>query len=181
MRITRKLKTALYQKLILDTELINYYTSEVEDYSGNIDDYIAESGLELQPRDIKYPAVRFKILDNLPTEPCRNCDDKRKILFDIYFESRQMNSDEIDDLMDITRDIYTEDCGRALGLFTETSTYALIAGSGEELDVWDIEEIAYNKYKAVDEPRIIRQESKESGVNYLGFIRFQMIAGSNRL
>ena len=170
---SQKVKTAIYQKIIQDAQLQEWF---LENYNSiDVDIYVWESGSELLPAEIKFPAIRYKLTGNRPYSrgECNNCGWRRLIDFDIYVESVDSNTRESDELIDIVKDIFLEDCGRGLGSFTGTAGYIGVAGSGFGIETWDIEEVTSGQFRAQEEPfDFTGQKPVRNGKSIFSYVRF---------
>lgn len=172
MALTRyNIKALLFQAIVQDTAFVAW----VVDYHSSLTttQLVAELGSNVPSTQVKYPAIRYKIVSDLPESTDR--EGMRTVIFDIYMENRDENSDQADDLMGIVRDIFVANKGRALGVFSESSAYATAIGdSDKQVRVWDVREVANEQIKSSEErgrnSRDLRLETK--GEIYFSMIRF---------
>jgi hypothetical protein len=140
--ITKKI--VIYQRLLQSIDLLNWYTSRYS--ASSLQPYIYESSQSLPSKDIKYPSIRYKLLP--PMHPIASCDlCTEEMIFDIYIESRKENTNESDELIDIVRNLFFENCGRGTGIFTETNEqYILLTGGQRQVHTWDAEVIFQDQF-----------------------------------
>lgn len=150
--VTRsKIKTMIYQNLVQDSDLQVYL-------GANYLEKIAESGQEIQSNNIKYPAIRYRIVSDIPALLCRDCQDRRHLIFDIMFETRMESKYQSDDLIDLVRDIFTNQNKKRISDLTVTPAYNSDVGilnktkNQPELYATDCKEIGMNQIGSSDEP-----------------------------
>lgn len=97
--VTRaKLKTMIRYNLIQDTTLQSFLGT-------NYSKHILDAGQEIPSKEILYPAIRYKVVSDSPALLCRDCADRRDVIFDILIDTRKESKIQSDDLIDIIRNI----------------------------------------------------------------------------
>lgn len=110
-------------------DLINYYTSIGE----NIDDHLWYIGTDISSCENPFPAIRFDIeLTDYPD--CKLYD----LCISLYIETRQCNNQEVNQILDILRQLFLYEKEGYVGLYTESTGFQLLANSTPPLPNTDI-------------------------------------------
>lgn len=158
MTFRDKYKTLIYQYALQNPELLAWFT---ENYPfATVTEHFSEFGLTDNASDIKYPAIRYKLVKDDPIRRDK-CDGLRFCTLHIYIESAQENTNEVDELIELFRNIYTEKEGRAIGIFSESTGYVNDFGAESSMKVNDSYEVTSDVVKNQ------AQSTSVSGVNNL--------------
>lgn len=133
-----------------------------------------------------YPAIRFDFTESDLNANCNGCVCLRNVVVDIYIETRKDNFHEADQLTEIIRDLFREDCGRYLTSWTETPEFQAISANVPLLnkpnywtpgdtsfmvDSWGWKELINDHYAASDTFR--QQSFVADGELQISWIRFE--------
>lgn len=177
---TYALKAAIYQMIVQHPDFLAWAAAEYP----ALDDptkLVKEVGSNSPSKDTIMPAICYRVVYNDPEKQPRR--DIRLVTFDILAESNKNSTDELDELLDLMRDIFLDNDGRELGIFTEGSGYKdAVGATGEELSLmlWGVKEIA--RGEITPDPTFSTGSDQLLAMpNYhYGYVRMQMTVADAR-
>jgi len=178
---TYAIKAAIYQVIVQNADYLAWVASEHPGI-GSAASIVAEIGGDTPSDKVVMPAIRYRLVKNYPQQPPRTTP--RSVTFDIYVESNTNSTDELDELLDLMRDVFLGSEGREFGVFTESANYKTAVGATDDelsLMVWDVKEIDRGEIGTGDPTFQNNAGMPLSMPNYhYGFSRFQMTVADAR-
>lgn len=187
IRIRERIKTMIYLSVINNAELATYLD---EQFGTTVEEHFYEAGAELNSEEIIYPAIRYRLISDPDTDSeCEDCNTIPAI-FEMYVEAREQLTQHSDNIIDILRSHFKAGGGRALGLFTESSTFqnALIDSGVESGDAFVLSTWACDVLNAtqlttpdasLEDVKVTQLSGKDRMT--LNIIRFQIDIGNDRI
>lgn len=170
----KKIKQLLYQYIVQHPLVIAWFADKYPEAVPA--DHIAETGSLISKDKVKFPAIRFRLNDQQPIAHCNDCDGQEEVFFEIAIQDMTDTNEEGDELIDLIREILFVDCGEALGRFSESEDFSDAVGEGNEMRVWEVEEITSDQIRVEEESTNQPSTSfwETNGLYTLNLLRFRM-------